>query len=486
MATTKIWPVRGWLGRVVVYVENPDKTTRPKTYEKPGLEEGGCQGLEDVIVYAMAKNKTVADEGEETMRCFVSGVNCTATDARDRMLATKRLFDKTGGVVALHGYQSFKPGEVTAEKAHEIGVKLAERLFSDRFQCVVATHIDRSHIHNHLVVNTVSRLDGEKLRATKPLYYQMRQLSDELCREYGLSVINDPQPGKSKHHAEWQAERSGKPTWRSVIKGDIDECVAKARCERDFFTNLTALGYEYKVGKDISVRPPGKERYLRLARNFGDDYSQDAIRARIRSGAHRHRILPVPTKRREGFVPPRKLPVFARGSIVALHRHYLYLLGYYQQRGSPTTNARMHWLLREDIRKLDGYIADTRLLGREGIETAAQLAEFKQSREAGIDALLQRRAELRTEIRAEAGYGESYSLKDNPEYQQITNGLKKLRKEARQCERIQERSRSLRERIERIERDENGKLPGGSRKEARDGRDGTGDRPDAAHHAHGR
>jgi hypothetical protein len=486
MATTKIWPVRGWLGRLVIYVENPEKTDRAKSVANPDMDGAALQGLEDVIGYAMASNKTVADEGTETMRYFVTGVNCTPGSARDEMLAAKSRHEKEGGIVAFHAYQSFKPGETAPEVAHEIGVKLAERMWGDRFQVVVATHLDRRHLHNHFVINSVSHIDGKRFRSNKATYCQLREASDALCEEYGLSVVNNPQPGKSKHHAEWQAERGGKPTWRSVIKGDIDECVAKARTERGFFANLEALGYEYKVGKDISVRPPGKERYLRLARNFGDEYTKDAICARIWKGSHRHRIMPVPTKRREGFVAPKKLPAFAQGSIVALHRHYLYLLGYYQQRGSPSTNARMHWLLREDIRKLDGFIADTRLLGREGIKTTAQLREFKEGCEGAIDGLVQRRAKLRRGIRAEAGYGESYSLKDNPEHRSITEELGRLRKEVRQCERIQERSRSLLARIKRVERDEDEKLLPGSRKEVGHGRNRTGDRPDAAYHAHGR
>jgi hypothetical protein len=486
MAATKIWPVRGWLGAVVIYVEDPAKTERARFIGDPGAPRGSIQGLEDVIGYAMASNKTVADEGEGTMHCFVTGVNCTPGSARDEMTAAKARYEKAGGIVAFHGYQSFAPGEVGPETAHEIGVRLAEGLWGGRFQVVVATHLDKGHIHNHFVCNSVSYTDGLRFRSNKTTYRELREASDALCREYGLSVIEGPGRGRTRHHAEWQAEKDGRPTWASVIRSDIDECIDRARCERDFFSNLEALGYEHKAGKDISVRPPGKERYFRLARNFGDGYTIEGIRARIRCGSHRHHVLPVPVRRRDGFAPPRKLPAFARGSIVALHRHYLYLLGYYQQRGNPSTNARMHWLLREDILKLDDYIADTRLLGREGIETASQLAEFKRSREDGIDALLQRRAELRREIRAEAGWGKGYSLKDSPEYQTINDGLRRLRKEARQCMRIQERSRSLAERIGRIERDEDEKLPQGGRKEAGHGRDGAGDRPDAAHHAHGR
>jgi len=476
MAVTKIWPIRGWLGQVVIYVENPEKTIQPKSFEKADMGESARQGLEDVIDYAMAANETVADEGDQPERCFVSGVNCTATDARNQMLRVKERFGKETGIVAFHGYQSFAKGEVTPEIAHEIGVKLAQQLWGDHYQVIVATHLDKEHIHNHLLINSVSFIDGFKFRNTKADYRALRDTSDALCREYGLSVIENPHRGKSKHHAEWQADHYGKPTWRSVIKSDIDECIARARSERQFFENLDAIGYIYKIGADISVRPPDKERFFRLARNFGDSYTPEGIRTQIREGAHRRQILPVPTRRHPNFVPPKKLPAFARGSIVALHRHYLYLLGYYQQHGNPSTNARMHWLLREDIRKLDEYIDDTRLLGRESIESAVQLQAFKTECDTGIADLIQERTQLRAKIRADAGPGNPYTTKDNPHYQEINVRLRKLRKELAQCERIKLRSRTLAERIDHIEYDEEKKLQSPPNRSRLNYKTGTGSR----------
>ena len=477
MATTSIWHIKGYLGQVLIYAEDPDKTENPKFYEIDDEAAKDTQGLTDVMAYATNPTKT-------ERRLFVSGINCDPATAREEMMAVKRGFSKADGIVAWHGYQSFKPGEVTPEVAHEIGVKLAQKMWGEHFQVVVATHLDKGHLHNHLVLNSVAWTDGRRWYRKAEQYRQLRETSDSLCREYGLSVIENPKRGKSKHHAEWQAEKSGSPTWRSVIKKDIDECIAKARNERQFFENLTTLGYEYQVGKDISVRPPGKERFFRLARNFGDAYTIEGIRDRMREQADRHKVLPVPRYRHPDFTPPKKLPFFARGSIVALHRYYLYILGYYQQRGSPGTNARMHYLLREDIRKLDEYIEDTRLLGREGIETAGQLLSFKDRCAAEIAVLEDRRAELKRELRESAGYGNPYSTKENPQYQQINAGLKRLRKEVLQCERIEARSKVLPERLRRIEQDEEKKIEPVTRKEEKEhGRNRAGDRPDDAHHA---
>ena len=119
------------------------------------------------------------------------------------------------GVVAYHGYQSFAPGEVNPQTAHEIGLKLAQKLWGNGYQVIVATHLDQeSHIHNHFVVNTVSFKDGKRYHRTEKDYYDMQKESDRLCREYGLSVIENPQRGKSKHYGEWKAEQDSRPTWR--------------------------------------------------------------------------------------------------------------------------------------------------------------------------------------------------------------------------------------------------------------------------------
>lgn len=182
MATTAIWKVKGSLGRVVDYAANPDKTIFT-------AEE--MQGLRDVMDYMTQDYKT------EEQR-YVSGVNCIPEIARDEMMMVKRQFGKEGGIVAFHGYQSFAPGEVTPEQAHAIGVELARRLWGDKFQVVVATHLDREHIHNHFVLNSVSFVDGKKFNDCKATYALMRRTSDKLCRGHGL--IRYRSPGAGPHH----------------------------------------------------------------------------------------------------------------------------------------------------------------------------------------------------------------------------------------------------------------------------------------------
>lgn len=193
MATTSIWAVKGWLGKVVLYIENPEKTENPQFYRQKNMTDVQAQNLSDVIDYAARPDKTTEaldSESVPILRQLVSGINCLPATARDEMLAAKKRFGKEDGIVAYHGYQSFAPGEATPELAHEIGVKLARKLWGKKYQVLVATHLDKeNHLHNHFVVNTVSFIDGIRYHRTGKDYYEMRTVSDALCREYGLSVV---------------------------------------------------------------------------------------------------------------------------------------------------------------------------------------------------------------------------------------------------------------------------------------------------------
>jgi hypothetical protein len=168
-----MWPVKGRLGKIVLYVENPDKTIDTKAAQS----KADTQSLYDVINYAMSSNKTVDTESEGTQVQYVTGINCTATGARDQMMLTKRQYNKEGGIVAYHGYQSFKEGEVTPDLAHTLGVQLAKELWGDRFRC------------------------------NKTTYGQMKAASDRLCRENNLSVINEPNYGNSKQYENGEPMR---------------------------------------------------------------------------------------------------------------------------------------------------------------------------------------------------------------------------------------------------------------------------------------
>ena len=459
MATTSIWRVRGWLGKVVVYVENPDKTTNPKFFTDKDMAEQDGQELSDVIRYAVNSRKTQKADNEDcaVVHRFVSGINCSPSTARDEMLAVKKRFGKESGTVAYHGYQSFAPGEATPEMAHEIGMKLAARLWGNRYQVIVATHLDKeNHLHNHFVLNTVSFVDGIKYHRTKKDYHDMQTVSDELCREYRLSVIENPQYGKAKQYGEWRAEQEQRPTWRGLIRADMDEAIRQSMTERQFFDNLRKKGYAVKVGKDISVRPPGKERFVRLMRNFGEDYSLDNIRRRIVSQSRPERKKPEqkPEILRVRLIgslkTARKLAGFR-----ALYVHYCYLLGIFPKNRPQQSRKRLHFLLREDLLKLDAITAETRLLIGHRIDTAEQLFCYRDEVNGKIEALTSDRKQLYKAQRTAA-------VKSDPEKAaevkaQITalsKELAVLRKEVVLCNSIAERSGVIKERIKAVREDE--------------------------------
>jgi len=453
MATTSIWSVKGWLGKVVIYVENPDKTDNPKYFEKQDMTGRDAQGLSDVIDYAVNTNKTkLANEIHEVMRRYVSGVNCSPATARDEMMAVKIRYGKDEGVMAYHGYQSFAPGEADPDMAHEIGIQLAKRLWGERFQVIVATHLDKfNHLHNHFVVNTVSFADGLRYHRTEKDYYDMQKASDELCREYGLSVIENPKRGKSKQYGEWRAEREGKPTWRSLIKADVDKAIAESMTDRQFFYHLRNQGYEIKTGRDISVKPPGKERFFRLARNFGDEYTFDSICRRILSHSRPKSPLPVPQNPPITAVLHGNLKTAKKmGGLRGLYLYYCYRIGALpKNRQSP---ARVHFLYREDIRKMETISKEARLLCKYRIDTVEQLSSYKDGLVSEIERLTVDRKRLRGKARSIKDNGDLSNVKS--EISAISNRLSELRKEVKLCDGIAARSGDMQDKIRRVNKDE--------------------------------
>ena len=466
MATTSIWSVKGWLGKVVIYVENPDKTTAPEIAKLPGYEKGEAaqseekiQSLSDVIAYAVNAEKTrrkgkkgeegIVSETEQIMQQYVSGINCTPATARNEMIAVKKRYGKDEGIVAFHGYQSFAPGECTPALAHEIGVRLAQELWGGRFQVLVATHLDKAHhLHNHFVVNSVSYLDGKRYHRTNQDYQDMRSVSDRLCREYGLSVIEHPQPGKSRHYGEWRAEQEGRPTYHSIVREDVDEAILQARTEKQFFHYLKEKGYSIKFGKDITIRPEGRDRGLKLKRNFGEEYSLESIRRRILE--EDPPAIPqgerLPEKKRyvahvRGNLPKRKIE-----GLRGLYLHYCFLLGILPKNRPPVSPKQLHFLLREDLAKLEQISRETRLLCRCHIDTDVQLFSYKESLQEQMTQLSKERQKLRYQCRSIREEDRLSEVK--AEIVRLTARIGELREEVVLCDGIAARSGLVRQKIQ--------------------------------------
>ena len=240
MAVTKIKPIKSTLSKALDYIENPDKTDG-----KMLISSFGCSYETADIEFGY-----------------------TLSQALDK-----------GNNLAFHLIQSFAPGEVDYEKAHEIGKQLADAVTKGQHEYVVTTHIDKGHIHNHVIFCAVNFVDHHKYNSNKRSYYGIRNMSDKLCRENGLSVVVPGKGSKGKSYAEYQAEKTG-TSWKGKLKIAVDALIPQVSSFEELLTRLQAAGYEIKPGKYVSCRAPGQERFTRL-KTLGADYTEEAIRERI-------------------------------------------------------------------------------------------------------------------------------------------------------------------------------------------------------------
>ena len=240
MAVTKIKPVKSTLSKALDYIENPDKTDG-----KMLISSFGCSYETADIEFGY-----------------------TLSQALDK-----------GSNLAFHLIQSFAPGEVDYEKAHEIGKQLADAVTKGQHEYVVTTHIDKGHIHNHVIFCAVNFVDHHKYNSNKRSYYGIRNMSDKLCRENGLSVVVPGKGSKGKSYAEYQAEKTG-TSWKGKLKIAVDALIPQVSSFEELLTRLQAAGYEIKPGKYVSCRAHGQERFTRL-KTIGADYTEEAIRERI-------------------------------------------------------------------------------------------------------------------------------------------------------------------------------------------------------------
>ena len=255
MAVTKIKPVKSTLSKALDYIENPDKTDG-----KMLISSFGCSYETADIEFGY-----------------------TLSQALDK-----------GSNLAFHLIQSFAPGEVDYEKAHEIGKQLADAVTKGQHEYVVTTHIDKGHIHNHVIFCAVNFVDHHKYNSNKRSYYGIRNMSDKLCRENGLSVVVPGKGSKGKSYAEYQAEKTG-TSWKGKLKIAVDELIPQVSSFEELLTRLQAAGYEIKPGKYVSCRAPGQERFTRL-KTLGADYTEEAVRERI--AGRRTKVAKAPREQR--------------------------------------------------------------------------------------------------------------------------------------------------------------------------------------------
>lgn len=243
MAVTKIKAIRGTLSKAIAYILNPEKT----------------------------------DE-----KLLVSSYGCASETAAREFEWTRKIAEQKGmnpvRIIARHVIQSFEIGEVTPELAHEIGKQFADEILGGKYEYVLTTHIDKDHVHNHLIFNAVDFVDYHAYKSYKRIYYDMREVSDRLCKENGLSVIS-PSQNKGMGYKEYTEAKRG-TSWKQKLKQTIDRIVITAKDYDDFLRLMQEAGYEIKTGKYISFRAKGQERFTR-SKTIGENYTEERIKERI-------------------------------------------------------------------------------------------------------------------------------------------------------------------------------------------------------------
>ena len=427
MATTGFWPVKGSLKKVIDYAENPDKTTEAKY-------------LDDDLARALAY---VGNDAKTDRKMYVSTINCPKHDPYGAMMATKRQFGKLGGNVAYHGYQSFKPGEVTPEEAHAIGMETARRMWGEEYQIVVTTHLNTDSLHNHFVINSVSFRNGRKFENHVSDHYRLREISDAICRERGKSVVKGAAFYGGEKKGYWVRQNGGM-THRDMLRRDMDEALSATASYASFCRYLEALGYVFtrdRNSRHPSVIAPGWQRAVRLDR-LGEKYTIDAIYDRLIDN-QRLSELYVTRYPVRGRTPLLEL----EWEMKRLNRmdgiRLLFELFVAMLRLCTGDTLRenkslpLSPMLREEVRKLEQYDKDLQLLCRYHIDTPEELSAFREKTIGKIHTLTQERNGIYNKIRR-AEEPEKSELKEQAKI--ISQRIAPLRKELRCADRIWERS----------------------------------------------
>lgn len=381
MGITKIWAIKDSLSRVVGYAENAEKTE--------------FSDMQQVLHYAQNDEK-VTSGPEKTM--YVTTHHCRRDHAYEDMQYVKRHFNKTGGNLAYHCVQSFKTGEVSPELCHRLGVELAKRMWGDRFQVLIATHFNTGTYHNHLVINSVSYKDGQKFNCDKRAFYRMREISDALCREHNLTVIEHPK-GKTARSLYF-AEKQGEPTRYNLMRQTIDECIGVSSDFDYFLKSLIRRGYVLDCApnrKYPTIRAIGSKKPVRLY-HLGEGYSVPEIQKRIHQLAlkirypayqadyHRYKALqriPIRKQKMQGsFQNTKKITGFR-----ALYLHYCYFLGLIPKKRK---RAPLSPELREACRRTQQLSQQLILVHQAQLHTQADVEQF-------LDAIAQNIQQLQSQ-----------------------------------------------------------------------------------------
>ena len=453
VAQTKIWARKCPIQEGVKYALNPEKTR---------LTENRLLSAE--LEYVTNKQT----EGDAIY--LTSAWNCDQKNAAEQMMKTKEFWGKgddeqNGHVLIYHMDQSFMPGEVTPELAYKIGQEFAERVFTDRYEVVMATHVDKKHIHNHFLINAVSVADGKRFRnegsGVRGFYFStIRPASDKICREYGLSVIGETTQrkkyrDKDGHYQVWKDEKPSGMNKRDFIRIDFDNAISCSNTFADFLIALQNNGYEIKVGDNVmhmAIRAPGTDRYVRC-RSLGCGYDEESIRLRLERpelySAEPNRYDPqcfwtnrrpdccYQYVRRTGY-KHLSFKKMRRMGIVSSYYQYMRIIGL-----QPKNKSNYSVAMRENLLKFRQLTEQYRYLMQTQCKTASQI----QTRTTEIEAQIKAACFCRNKIYAEEKRMQNQDPDVKERLRERKEGARRqiaeLRKEMALCNRIYDCSTRL-------------------------------------------
>lgn len=431
MAVTGFWPIYKNLKANLDYADNPDKTTAREYLD---------DDLYAALSYAENDNKT-------DRKMYVGGINCSKQNAYSEMIAVQRRFGLRGKVVGYHGIQSFREGEVTPEQAFEIGKATARRMWGDKYQVLVTVHLNTDNLHCHFVVNPVSFKDGTKFQNKIGEHKELRRVSDEICREHGLSVLENSN-FYGGHKKDYWRHKAGKKTHRDYLHEDVEYCLSFATSPREFESQLYALGYMFDPVR-FSVKAKHWERSVRLA-NIG--FTKEVIQEQLDENAiNRFRLFTLEYK---PPYRPKKFPLedelrklefsidHSYDAATVLVDTIFYLVITVIQIVAELADVM---LLSPDLRAaekdLKELIADYRFMQDQNIHTAADLQANIDESKAQLSDLERERKKLSNRIRRPKSPEDENQNKESRK--EISNKMKPVRERLHRAEKIFEKSPHL-------------------------------------------
>lgn len=432
MATTSLWHISGRLTDVINYIEDPEKTI---------AADDDLGELFDVIDYV--KRDYATAEGE-----YVTAINCMRETAFEQMIMTKKQFGKTEGYIAWHGYQSFRPGEVTPDECHRIGIEYAKEMWGDRFQIIVTTHLDKDHLHNHFCFNSVSFRDGRKYNYSKKERQRMMEVSDRICKEHGLSIIE--RPHKAPSRPVWLAEKRGEDTLYNIYRRDIVDAVNNSKSVKAFERYLIRLGYQVDLTKKHwRIKMPGREHYTRMDtlddRFTAESITDQIIHARGHFADRPYAVVTFPPEMPHEYRQKGFLERLIEGTdLYRLYLYYCYQLGVLPEK---TTYRPTSPILKEDIRKMDEISDQVRYMSRNGIQTMEDLLADREKISDEIKDLSTERVKIYNKMRR-AKPEDILALRSRRD--EVSKRIETLRKDLKCNHRIEERSAVIKDKLQTV------------------------------------